>query len=78
MCYHYNFSYFEQIMKSDPSIKITREQWNNINIYIYWQPESQRFMRHLPGYEDHEYDWDDFSMARDDVLSGDWKQVKGV
>lgn len=71
----YTFDYFENKMKENPRIRVTRKKWNDSRHYIQWDSKEQVFREHLPDRKPHEWCWDNSDRARDDLLTKDWRQL---
>ena len=72
---HFTFDYFEPEMKKDPRIKVTREAWNDKKHFIQWDYQRQVFMEHLPGKIAHEWCWNNYEKAKEDIITRDWRQL---
>jgi hypothetical protein len=69
---HFTFDHFASEMKKDPRVKVTREAWSNKARFIQWNYQDQVFIEHLPGGRAHEWCWENYDDAKEDILTEDW------
>lgn len=67
------FAFFQEKMKHDPKMKVTRESWED-SAYIFWSAHFKIFLKFDSGTgTTKEWFWRDSTQATADLTANDWK-----